>query len=60
MVFTAKAAVSWSVPTDTHPALVPTSYTPYGLALPSSVSMKSWTLTCSGSPLGCHSRPLFL
>ena len=59
MVFTAKAAVSWSVPTDTHPVLVPTSYTPYGLALPSSVSMKSWTLTCSGSPLGCHSRPLF-
>ena len=38
MVFTANAAVSWSVPTDTHPVLVPTSYTPYGLALPSSGS----------------------
>src|ERR1700677_4122818 len=27
MVLTANAAVSWSVPTDTHPVLVPTSYT---------------------------------
>src|SRR5271157_3489831 len=46
MVFTAKAAVSWSEPTDTHPMLAPTSWTPYGLALPSVGSMKSWTLTC--------------
>ena len=33
MVFTAKAAVSWSVPTDTHPVLAATSYTPYGIGL---------------------------
>ena len=27
------------------------------MALPSPGSMKSWTLTGSGWPLGCHSRP---
>jgi hypothetical protein len=26
--------VSWSTPTDTHALLVPTSYTPYGMAFP--------------------------
>src|SRR5207247_10973684 len=32
----------------------------YGMALPSAGSGKSWTLTGSGCPLGCHSRPPFL
>src|SRR5579872_3588381 len=30
------------------------------MALPSSLSMKSWTRTSSGSPWGCHSWPPFL
>src|SRR6201987_3871321 len=30
------------------------------MALPSPGSRKSWTLTSSGLPLGCHSRPPFL
>src|SRR5260370_23264693 len=33
------------------------SCTPYGIALTSSLSMKSCTLTCSGSPAGRHSAP---
>ena len=28
-----------------------------GIALPTFGSGKSWTLTCSGSPEGCHSAP---
>src|SRR5665647_856107 len=60
IVATANAAVSWSVPTLTQPVFAPRSYTPYGLALPRVGSMKSWTLTCSGSPAGCHSLPPFL
>jgi hypothetical protein len=47
---TANAAVSASVPTLTHPVFAVTSYTPYGVALPRSLSMKSWTLTRSGLP----------
>src|SRR5664280_3212776 len=33
-VETANAEVSWSRPTDTQPVLAATSYTPYGIALP--------------------------
>jgi hypothetical protein len=33
---------------------------PYGIALPSSTSGKSWALTATGSPAGRHSRLAFL
>src|ERR1700751_4766126 len=37
MLFTAKAAVSWSTPTLTHPELAARSKTPYGTARPNSL-----------------------
>src|SRR5260370_40491517 len=60
MALTAKAAVSWPVPTLTQPVLLLISYTPYGTARFNLGSMKSCTLTSSGVPLGLHSRPAFL
>src|SRR4029450_2141298 len=44
MALTANEAVSWSVPTLTHPTLALMSSTPYGTARRSFRSMKSWTL----------------
>src|SRR6266545_1958388 len=49
--------VSASVPTFTQPVLAVTSYTPYGTALPSSLSAKSCTFTLRGSPAGSQSAP---
>src|SRR5262245_21867824 len=60
IAFTANSAVSWSIPTLTHPSLFARSYTPYGIALPSAGSRKSWTRTGAGCPWGRHSRPPFL
>ena len=51
--------MSASVPTLTHPVFAVTSWTPYGVALPRSLSAKSCTLTRSGAPAGIHSTPLF-
>src|SRR5659263_521232 len=49
-VETANAEVSWSRPTDTQPVLAATSYTPYGIALPTVGSGKSCTCARSGLP----------
>src|SRR5665647_1666240 len=48
------------MPTFTHPTLLVMSYTPYGFTLPSSLSLKLYTLTSIGSLLGRNSLPPFL
>ena len=54
-------AANWPVPapvpTFTQPVLAVTSYTPYGTALPRSLSAKSCTFTLRGVPAGSHSAP---
>src|SRR5687767_9395857 len=60
MLAMANSAVSWSIPTVTQPWFRARSYTPYGVARPSSLSTKSCTRTGSGWPLGRSSRPPFL
>src|SRR5215212_178599 len=55
IVATAKQAVSWLMPTLTQPSLLAMLYTPYGIALPASLSIKSYTFTCLGLPCGSHS-----
>ena len=60
MVCTAKAEVSWSVPTPTQASSVTMSWTPHGMARSSCLSRKSCTLTLTGSALGSHSQPAFL
>ena len=49
-----------TVPTLTFPSSSLRSSTPYGIALPSCLSLESWTRTGSGWPCRCHSRPAFL
>ena len=61
MVATANAAVSWSTPTLTQPALRGQVVDPVGDRLAQRPGRGSrGRLTRSGSPLGCHSRPPFL
>ena len=54
---TANWPVSAPVPTFTQPVLAVTSYTPYGTALPRSLSAKSCTFTVRGVPAGSYSAP---
>jgi hypothetical protein len=56
-VAAANAEVSWSEPTDTHPSLAATSYTPWGSALGGCGEGKSCASTRNGAFAGDHSRP---
>src|ERR1019366_5069783 len=58
MEVTAKAEVSWLMPTNTEPRLACGSYVPNGRAMPVARERKSWSLTGVGTR--SHFRPGFL
>src|SRR3954451_24460690 len=60
ILFTANAAVSLLMPTLTQPSFFAISYTPYGTALPNSLSIKSCTFTSVALPFSNQSVPAFL